>query len=160
VNYTEVARLTAWINDISCHVLWRYFWRYSDFRNDVLDLYKQWSWIPSGQTCLFRIHGQHRILWWGMSQWCFSRRPLKPISQPSRLLNIILLTIAYQKYTNISSHVPEPIVRCKRMIDARLRAAKPVVAVCGLNWYACSVPFSDMNVLCTALSRPTRLPDR
>ena len=76
VDSIETDRLTAWINDVSCYIFWRYFWRYSDFWHNMLDLRKQNFWIPLGQTNLCHTHEQHRILWWGMSQWCSSQHPL------------------------------------------------------------------------------------
>jgi hypothetical protein len=40
-----------------------------------------------------------------------------------------LLTITYQKYPNIPSHVPGTTIRCKRVIDARLRVVKKLPVV-------------------------------
>src|ERR1700729_3675667 len=64
-----------------------------------------------------------------MSQWCSFRLPLVQISGEICFQREKLLTIAYQKYPNIPSHVPGTNIRCKRVIDARLRAVKKLPVV-------------------------------
>jgi hypothetical protein len=102
IRHKSLCGHTTWINDISCYILWCYFWGYGDFRNDMLDLCMQNLWIPCGQTsCItymshirFLDEGCHNgalsdSLWCKLAKFAFRGKNYSP--SPTRSIRTSLL---------------------------------------------------------------------